>query len=62
MIDKAPSFSSSQFKSFAQRNGISLFFADPRYSTSNGKIERVNSMKWLAALKTSLILSIIPKL
>jgi len=43
MIDNEPSFSSSQFKPFAQRNGISLFFADPRHSTSNGQIERAHS-------------------
>jgi len=43
MIDNKPSFSSSQFKSFAQRNGISLFFADPRHSSSNGQSERAHS-------------------
>jgi len=43
MIDNEQSFSSSQFKSFAQRNEISLYFADPRHSTSNGQIERAHS-------------------
>jgi len=42
MIDNDPSFSSSQFKSFAQRHGISLFLADPRHSTSNGQIEKAH--------------------
>jgi len=43
MIDNEPSFSSSQFKSFAQRNMISLFFADPQHSKSNGQIEKAHS-------------------
>jgi len=43
MIDNEPSFSSTQFKFFAQRCGIYLYFADPRHSTSNGQIERAHS-------------------
>jgi len=43
MMDNEPSFSSTQFKSFAQRCGINLYFADPRHSTSNGQIERAHS-------------------
>jgi len=43
MIDNEPSFSSTQFKFFAQRCGINLYFADPRHSTSNGQIERAHS-------------------
>jgi len=43
MMDNEPSFSSTQFKSFVQRCGINLYFADPRHSTSNGQIERAHS-------------------
>jgi len=43
MMDNEPGFSSTQFKSFAQRCGINLYFADPRHSTSNGQIERAHS-------------------
>jgi len=43
MMDNGPSFSSTQFKSFAQRCGINLCFAVPRHSTSNGQIERAHS-------------------
>jgi len=43
MMDNEPSFSSTQLKSFAQRCGINLYFADPRVSTSNGQIERAHS-------------------
>jgi len=43
MMDNEPSFSLTQFKSFAQRCGINLYFADPRHSTSNGQIERAHS-------------------
>jgi len=43
MTNNKPSFFSSQFKSIAQENGIFLFFADPRHSTSNGQIERAHS-------------------
>jgi len=43
MMDNELSFSSTQFKSFAQRCGINLYFADPRHSTSNGQIERAHS-------------------
>jgi len=35
MTDNEPSFTSTQFKSFAQRCGINFHFADPRHSTSN---------------------------
>jgi len=64
MIDNKPSFSSYQFKSFAQRNGISLFFADSRHSTSNGQIERANSTltEIACCIKDELNLLIIPKL
>jgi len=43
MMDNEPSVSSTQFKSFAQRCGINLYFADPRHSTSNGQIEKAHS-------------------
>jgi len=43
MMDNEPSFSSTQFKSFAKRCCINLYFADPRHSTSNGQIERAHS-------------------
>jgi len=43
MVDNEPSFSSTQFKSFARICGINLYFADPRHSTSNGQIERAHS-------------------
>jgi len=43
MMDNEPSFSSTQFKSFAQRCGINLYFADPRHSTSNGQIKSAHS-------------------
>ncbi len=43
MMDNEPSFPSTQFKSFAQRCGNNLYFADPRHSTCNGQIERAHS-------------------
>ncbi len=43
MTDNEPSFTSVQFKSFAQRCGLTLHFADPRHSTSNGQVERAHS-------------------
>ncbi len=43
MTDSEPSFTSVQFKSFAQRCGLTLHFADPRHSTSNGQVERAHS-------------------
>ncbi len=43
MTDNEPSFTSAQFKSFAQRCGLTLHFADPRHSTSNGQVERAHS-------------------
>ncbi len=43
MTDNEPSFTSAKFKSFAQRCGLTLHFADPRHSTSNGQVERAHS-------------------
>jgi len=43
MIDNDANLSSSQLISFVQLNGISLFFADPRHSTSNKQIYRAHS-------------------
>jgi len=43
MTDNEPSFTSAQCKSFAQRCGLTLHFADPRPSTSNGRVERAHS-------------------
>ncbi len=43
MTDSEPSSTSVQFKSFAQRCGLTLHFADPRHSTSNGQVERAHS-------------------
>jgi len=44
MTDNEPSFTSAQFcKSFAQRCDITLHYADPRHSTSNGQVERAHS-------------------
>ncbi len=43
MTDNEPSFTSAQFKSFAQRCGLTLHYADPRHSTSNGQVERAHS-------------------
>jgi len=40
MTDNEPSFTSSQFISFAQRCGLTLHYADPR---SNGQVERTHS-------------------
>jgi len=44
MTDNEPSFTSSQSKSFAQRWGLTLHYADPRHSTSNGQVERAHSI------------------
>jgi len=38
MTDNEPSFTSAQFKSFAERCGLTLYYADSRHSTSNGKL------------------------
>jgi len=43
MTDNEPSFTSAQFKSFAQRCDITLHYADPRHSTSNGQVKRAHS-------------------
>jgi len=43
MTDNEPSLTSAQFKFFAQRCGLTLHFADPRHSTSNGQVERAHS-------------------
>jgi len=43
MTDNKPSLPSAQFKSFEQRCGLTLHYADPRPSTSNGQIERAHS-------------------
>jgi len=43
MTDNEPSFTSAQFKSFAQRCGLTLHYADPMHSTSNGQVERAHS-------------------
>jgi len=43
MTDNEPSFGLAQFKSFAQRCGLTLHYADPRHSTSNGQVERAHS-------------------
>jgi len=43
MTDNEPSFTSAQFKSFAQRWGLTLHYADPRHSTLNGHVERAHS-------------------
>jgi len=43
MMNNEPSFSSTQFKSFAQRCGMNLYFADPRHSTFSGQIKRAYS-------------------
>ncbi len=43
MTDNKPRFSSAQVKSFAQRCGLTLHFADPRHSTSNGQVESAHS-------------------
>ncbi len=43
MTDNKPRFSSAQVKSFAQRCGLTLHFADPRHSTSNGPVESAHS-------------------
>jgi len=32
-----------QLKSFAQRVGLTLHYADPRHSSSNGQLERAHS-------------------
>jgi len=43
MTGNEPSFTSAQFKSFAQRCVLTLHYADPRHSTSNGQFERAHS-------------------
>jgi len=43
MTDNVPSFTSAQFKSFAQRCGLTLHYADPMHSTTNGEVERAHS-------------------
>jgi len=43
MTDIEPSFTSAQFKSVEQRCGLTLHYADPRHSTSNGQVERALS-------------------
>jgi len=43
MTDNEPSFTSAQFKSVAQRCGLTLHYADPRHSTSNGQVEMAHS-------------------
>jgi len=43
MTDNEQSFTSAQFKSFAQRCGLTLHYADPRHSTSNGQVDRAHS-------------------
>lgn len=43
MMDNEPSFSSAQFKSAIERAGLTIFYADPRHSLTNGQVERVHS-------------------
>ncbi|XP_033241581.1 uncharacterized protein [Drosophila pseudoobscura] len=43
MTDNEPSFTSAQFRSFIQRSNLTIYYADPRHSTSNGQVERVHS-------------------
>lgn len=43
MMDNEPSFSSAQFKSSMNRAGLTIYFADPRHSVTNGQVERVHS-------------------
>jgi len=43
VTNNEPSFTSAQFKSFPQRCGLTLHYADPRHSTLNGQVERAHS-------------------
>ncbi len=43
MTHNEPSFTSAQFTSFLQRSGISIHYAYPRHSLSNGQVERAHS-------------------
>jgi len=45
MTDNEPSFTSAQFKSLAQRCGLTLYFAHPRHSISNGQVERAGHLR-----------------
>jgi len=44
MTDNEPSFTSAPFKSFVQRCGLTLHYADPRHSNSNWQVERAHSI------------------